>query len=159
MVTHFSGQPRVFGQRGRQLIKRLCAFEKTNSTFTRQCLFWRLQVSLCLRWCGEEKEKRFSHSCYWPKEKKSQSPNLQGSWDSVLECRGHICHHGLRSGLGDLGTRWADLFLTELFCVFERQYMCTHTCMSKSLCLSLCVCSCADICMCLSVGRYVCAYV
>lgn len=115
MVTHFSGQPRVFGQRGRQLIKRLCAFEKKIILLPGNVYFGACKFLFVSDNAGKKRKKDFPTPATGQKRKKSQSPNLQGSWDSVLECRGNICHHGLWSGLCDLGTRWADLFLTELF--------------------------------------------
>lgn len=68
-----------------------------------------------------------------PKREKKPKPKFAGILGRChSECSGDTCHGGLWSGPGDLGTRWADFFLTELFCVFERQYVCAHMCMSKS---------------------------
>lgn len=117
---------------GKATNKTFVCLWKKNSTFTRQCLFWRLQGSLCLRWCGEERKKHFPTPVIAQKRKKPK-PKFAGILGRChSECSGDICHRGLWSGPGDLGTRWADFFLTELFCVFERQYVCAHMCMSKS---------------------------
>lgn len=81
---------------------------------------------------GKKRKKDFPTPAIAQKRKKPK-PEFAGILGRChSECSGDICHRGLWSGPGDLGTRWADFFLTELFCVFERQYVCAHMCMSKS---------------------------